>query len=606
MLDDPAVLDRAMAGAHAVVHLAAATRTSDPVEARRVNVAGTRALVQSARADGVCRMVVLSTVTVHRDLVGAYGATKREMEAVIDAAGVDAVILRPSLVYGPGAFGLFHRMTELVRALQVVPIIGPGDDRLRPVHVDDVVAAIVTSLDPSRAAGPSYDLVGPDEVTMEEFLGRIEAVYGLRRRHLHVPVPLARAGARGLAKVMREPPVSMDNIVGTGQPTPHDPEPARRDLGLPSIGLRRGLPTVTDPPPWVARHGRPVRVVVVGLWKMGVAHTALLSMVPGARVAAVVDPDAGLGKVVRGIGFGAPWFASLEAAVDATAPDAVVIATPTHTHPDLVVTAARHGAAVLVEKPLAHTLGAALIMADAVNIAGVTASCGYTLGYLPSFERAHDLLAGGVVGEIRRFRGTMYISQVFGPKQGWMYDPARSGGGVAANVGSHLLFLLHWYFGAASEVSATTSGRHTMAEDQANIALRFAGGVEGDVEMSWSMPGYPLSATAIRPGRCRREGPSSTRPGCVTPPCSTSAARATTGRTRTSSVRWATAIRCGRRWRGRSRSSGCSTPFTGRPQGEGRPSCCTGTSWPRRPNRDHPAHPWLGTAARARSVFTVR
>src|SRR5258705_316996 len=73
---------------------------------------------------------------------------------------------------------------------------------------------------------------------------------------------------------------------------------------------------------------------------------------------------------------------------------------------------------------------------------GKPVACGYNLAFVPIFAAAHHAIVTGVLGEVREARASMYLSQTFGPRKGWMYDAARSGGGVVSNVSSHLLFLL--------------------------------------------------------------------------------------------------------------------------------------------------------------------
>ena len=188
---------------------------------------------------------------------------------------------------------------------------------------------------------------------------------------------------------------------------------------------------------------------------------------------------------------------SLAGALEAIRPEAVVIATPTHTHDVLALEAAQRRVAVFVEKPLARDLVSAANVAAALRASEATASCGDTLAYLPTFERAQELLSAGVLGRVEGFRAEMEIGQVLGPKRGWMYEAARSGGGVLANVASHALFLLHWYFGDVVEVHATTRSLHTPLDDEAAVGLRFSGGIGGELVTSWSVPGLSLSRTAI-------------------------------------------------------------------------------------------------------------
>src|SRR5207249_10788643 len=103
-LGEPATLAAAVASTDAVVHLGAATSAGrlDPAVAYRVNVGGATALIEAARAAGCTRIVVMSTQHVHLPRPGPYGLTKRMADRLFLASGLEATILRPSLVYGPG------------------------------------------------------------------------------------------------------------------------------------------------------------------------------------------------------------------------------------------------------------------------------------------------------------------------------------------------------------------------------------------------------------------------------------------------------------------------------------------------------------------------
>jgi predicted dehydrogenase len=263
------------------------------------------------------------------------------------------------------------------------------------------------------------------------------------------------------------------------------------------------MTVITTPTPAAAPPGaspaplRPVRVAVVGLGKMGVAHTAVLAMIPDCEVAGLVDHHAPLGRSLRGMGHRAPFFTSTERMMDKVRPDAVVVCTQQSAHWPVARLALEAGAAVLVEKPLAHTLADAEAIAGRAAEKRLPAACGYTLAYLPVFAAAHRALSGGVLGSLRQARSSMYLSQVFGPRKGWMFDPARSGGGVVANISSHLLFLLDWYLGTPVEVRATWNRIYGEVEDELHGMMRLKDGAEVGFDSSWSVPGYPLSAVVI-------------------------------------------------------------------------------------------------------------
>ncbi|MGH7730152.1 MAG: Gfo/Idh/MocA family protein, partial [Candidatus Eiseniibacteriota bacterium] len=261
---------------------------------------------------------------------------------------------------------------------------------------------------------------------------------------------------------------------------------------VPAASVHPGpAPLVTEAP----RPLKPVRVAVVGLGKMGVAHTAVLSMIPDCEVVGIADHHAPLGRTVRGMGYRAPFFTSAVRMLAATRPDAVMVCTQQDVHLPIAKVALEAGAAVFVEKPLAHTLADAEALAQLSARTGLAVSCGYTLAYLPVFARARDAIPA--IGTLRQARSSMHLSQVFGPRKGWMYDPARSGGGVVANISSHLLFLLDWYLGTPVEVRATWMKHYGAVEDELHGMMTLAGGAEVGFDSSWSVPGYPLSAVVI-------------------------------------------------------------------------------------------------------------
>lgn len=246
-----------------------------------------------------------------------------------------------------------------------------------------------------------------------------------------------------------------------------------------------------------ARPLAPVRVGVIGLGKMGVAHAAVLSMIPDCEVVGLADHHPALGKSLRGMGHRAPFFRQAGKMIQKTKPDAVFVCTQSDSHGSIARMALEAGCAVFIEKPLTHTL------ADAEELAKCAASqprpvaCGYTLAYVPIFAAARHAIVVGALGAIRQARSSMYLSQTFGPRKGWMYDARRSGGGVLMNVSSHLLFLLQWCLGRPVEVRAKANKIFSQVEDELHAMMRLENGTEIGFDSSWSVPGYPYSAVVI-------------------------------------------------------------------------------------------------------------
>jgi predicted dehydrogenase len=238
---------------------------------------------------------------------------------------------------------------------------------------------------------------------------------------------------------------------------------------------------------------RPVRVAVVGLGRMGLVHTALLATIRDVSLVGLADRSRALGRSLRGMGFRAPTFTDLEPLLAAVRPDAVWVCTPPDSHLALTRRALAAGAAVVIEKPLAHTLADGTAIRDLAAQHRLPVACGYTLAFWPSFVAAREAIAAGAIGRVRRGRLTMYLSQIFGKRRGWMYERRRSGGGVVANVSSHLLFVLRWFLGMPVGVTASWKCPHGDVEDEVEALFRFADGAEVGFASSWSVPDHPVA-----------------------------------------------------------------------------------------------------------------
>jgi nucleoside-diphosphate-sugar epimerase len=209
-----------LAGVDVVVHLAARVhvmagsgRMSD-TEFRRVNTEGTRRLAEQAAAAGVRRLIFLSTVKVHGEagLVNedspalpcdAYAASKRDAEAAIRevarTTGLEVVIVRPPLVYGPGVKANVEALVTAVRRGLPLPL-GAIRNRRSLVGVDNLVDLIVVCLDHPAAASRAFLVSDGDDVATPELVRRLADALGCRARLWPVPVWCLRLAATVLGR----------------------------------------------------------------------------------------------------------------------------------------------------------------------------------------------------------------------------------------------------------------------------------------------------------------------------------------------------------------------------------------------------------------------
>jgi uncharacterized protein YbjT (DUF2867 family) len=202
---------RAAAGCTHVVHLVAIIRGRDE-DFRRVMVDGFANVLAAAGEAGVERVILMSalgTGEATKDTV-PYFRAKWELERAAEASGLPYTIFRPSFVFGRDG-GVLPTFVRQVRLSPVVTVIGAGRQRSQPIWVDDVAAYFAASLDLPAAENRTFELGGPDTVDLNQLYRRIARVLGKRRRLVHIPSTVARAGAAATQWIPGSP-LSTDQV----------------------------------------------------------------------------------------------------------------------------------------------------------------------------------------------------------------------------------------------------------------------------------------------------------------------------------------------------------------------------------------------------------
>ena len=190
----PDSVRRAVEGADAVVSLVGILAKSGRQTFQAVHAAGARAIAEAARATGARTLVHVSAVGADKNAKSNYGRSKWAGERAVLECFPDAVILRPSLVFGPED-QLFNRFAAMAGFSPVLPLIGGGRTKLQPIYVGDVAAAIAAACTSRAKPQTIYELGGPEVVTFRELLDKTMAWSGRRRQYLRIPFWLAKLGA---------------------------------------------------------------------------------------------------------------------------------------------------------------------------------------------------------------------------------------------------------------------------------------------------------------------------------------------------------------------------------------------------------------------------
>ena len=208
---DQVSLLSAIKGCTHVVHLVAIIQ-GRPEQFHEVMTIGTQNLIGAAKAEGVERFVLMSALGTSETAAQTvpYFAAKLAEERDVAASGLEYTTFRPSFVFGRdgGALPTFIRQVKLS---PVVTVIGSGLQRSQPIWVEDVAAIFAKSVDLPEAANRTFELGGPDTVDWNGLYTTIAKVLDKRRKLVHVPIGLARSGAR-LTERLPGAPLSVDQV----------------------------------------------------------------------------------------------------------------------------------------------------------------------------------------------------------------------------------------------------------------------------------------------------------------------------------------------------------------------------------------------------------
>jgi UDP-glucose 4-epimerase len=247
----------ALEGASGVAHLAARTHVlretaADPLaEYRRVNVSGTERLARSAAACGARRLVFLSSVKVNGERTGEhpytendapapedpYGVSKWEAEQALARiaaeTGLEVVVLRSPLVYGPGVKGNFLRLMNAIARGVPLPL-GAVANRRSLVYSGNLAAAMVAALDSPQAAGKTYLVSDGEDVSSPDLVRALAQSLGAKPRLVAVP-----PAALGVAATLAGKRSEFARLAGSLRV---DSSRIRRELGWrPPFTLAQGL-----------------------------------------------------------------------------------------------------------------------------------------------------------------------------------------------------------------------------------------------------------------------------------------------------------------------------------------------------------------------------
>lgn len=234
-------LAQKMAGFDAVINLVGIIYERGISTFQTVHHIGTRNLVDAARKTGMRRFVQMSALGARAEDATAYHTTKFAAEEEVRNSGIPYVILRPSLIFGPGS-AFIKQMTRLMRAVPIIrPVAGTGEHRFRPIHVSDVVECFARSLADPAAVNRTIELVGDEELTFNELTGILAECLQVQKVPVHIPMLLMKAAGAVFSVLPLKPPVTRVQLRMLEEGSTADPGAMKEIFEIAPIRFRDGI-----------------------------------------------------------------------------------------------------------------------------------------------------------------------------------------------------------------------------------------------------------------------------------------------------------------------------------------------------------------------------
>lgn len=237
-------IDRAVEGADHVVNLVGILYEGGKQKFSAVHDEGARAVAQSAAAAGA-GLTHNSAIGASLESASFYAQSKARGEMAVLEAAKNAVIFRPSIVFGPED-QFYNRFADMARYSPFLPLLGGGNTRFQPVFVGDVAEAIARSVDGAVKGGTIYELGGPEVMTFRECMEEMLEIIDRKRQLVTVPWWLADLQGSILG-MLPSPLLTTDQVTQLKSDNVVSEDAERQGRTIAALGIRPQAPAAILP-----------------------------------------------------------------------------------------------------------------------------------------------------------------------------------------------------------------------------------------------------------------------------------------------------------------------------------------------------------------------
>jgi predicted dehydrogenase len=241
-----------------------------------------------------------------------------------------------------------------------------------------------------------------------------------------------------------------------------------------------------------------ISVGIMGLGKMGLSHLSMIRAHPEVELAAVCDASKYLLDVI-GKYTGIPTFSDYKSMLKEAALDAVIVATPSRMHADMVHAALERGLHVFCEKPFCLDFVQSEKLASIAAGKNLVNQVGYHYRFVGAFQEVKRILDSGALGKVSHVQAEAYGPVVLRAKGSTWRTQKEEGGGCLYDYAAHPIDLLNWYFGMPDSVAGTVASKifSKDTDDEVYGTIRYPGGLSAQLSVNWSDESYRKMSVKI-------------------------------------------------------------------------------------------------------------
>jgi NADH dehydrogenase len=245
-ITDPPSLEPAVAGVDVAIHLPGIIRELPPdITFEKIHAEGTSNVATASVKAGVKKFVHMSALGTRPDAPSRYHTTKWAGEEAVRASGLPYVIFRPSIICGKDDefVNMFAKLIRQTWPSPIFPVIGTGRTKMQPIYVGDVAHCFAkVALDPN-IVNKTYELGGPEELTIDEILNSIIKVLRAWRIKIHVPIIAVWPMAFMMEKTCSKPMLTRQQLIMLKSDNTCDITAMKKAFGLEPMRFEEAIRT---------------------------------------------------------------------------------------------------------------------------------------------------------------------------------------------------------------------------------------------------------------------------------------------------------------------------------------------------------------------------